>query len=38
MNSEGKRTGIMTLPFKVLRDPAPKAATLLQTAQVIKAI
>lgn len=38
MNSEGKRTGIMTLPYKVLRDPAPEAATLLQRALVIKAI
>lgn len=29
MNSGGKRTGIMTLPHRVLRVPAPKAATLL---------
>ena len=29
MNSGGKRTGIMTLSHRVLRVPAPKAATLL---------
>ena len=29
MSSGGKRIGIMTPPHKVLRDPAPKAATLL---------